>query len=308
MSTTWQPDTDGVWLDLPAPEYHAAPGVSNSMLKHMDPPARFPVETKKKVKPTPWMRMGTLVHHARLEPDVPLPRIVVRPPTYPAPADHEKVKEGTIPAGHPLKWFGGAGYCKRWEKAQAEAGLEVLTEEEWDTFGNCVQALEQDEQCAAIFEDGLGEVSVFQEIRLPYSSARLRRKMRLDWVRPQFRYIADVKVVQKGMAKRENWETLAFDRRYIVQAPYYMDGWNSAVDEENKVDRFIFVVVEREAPFLTAKFEIGINSQEAAIGRSIYIQDLETLSECQSTGVWPGHPPGIQRMGIPAFARRKLNL
>ena len=90
------------------------------MLKHMDPPARFPVETQKKVKPTPWMRMGTLVHHARLEPDVPLPRIVVRPPTYPAPADHEKVKEGTIPAGHPLKWFGGAGYCKRWEKAQAE--------------------------------------------------------------------------------------------------------------------------------------------------------------------------------------------
>ena len=111
--------TPGIHHDLPADEYHAANGVSNSQLKHLNPPARFPVAMATKTEPTPFMRMGTLVHAAILEPDKPFPAITVQPETYPAPATHADVKAGKIAAGEPLKWSNNAKWCKGMPRAVA---------------------------------------------------------------------------------------------------------------------------------------------------------------------------------------------
>ena len=48
----------GVYFDLPAEDYHAADGVSQSMLQHMDPPARLPVYLAEKREHLPMLEGG----------------------------------------------------------------------------------------------------------------------------------------------------------------------------------------------------------------------------------------------------------
>src|SRR5579871_516069 len=67
--TPFAPDTEGVWLDLPAKTYHAAPGVSQSTLKRFGEagsPLHF--KTQKPKLASPDMQFGTVCHTAILEP------------------------------------------------------------------------------------------------------------------------------------------------------------------------------------------------------------------------------------------------
>ena len=303
MNPTFAP---GIYYDLDADQYHSANGVSNSQLKHLDPPARFPVAMATKTEPTPFMRMGTLVHAAILEPEKPLPGIVLQPETYPAPATHADVKAGKITAGEPLKWSNNAKWCKGWYAAQKQAGQDVMSAAEFEVLKGCVAALTEDVESWKCLggERCKTEVSVFAPLTLP-SGRQVMRRMRLDCINPPNIY--DIKVVQEGMGSREAFEKLAYDRRYHVQAAYYMDGWNAIADPGNQVDRFVFFVVERAAPFLVSAFAVPVNCDLAEVGRAQYIADLETFADCKEFGVWPGYPPGFQPLGLPAWARRKLN-
>src|SRR5580698_5346016 len=100
---TFTENTEGLFAGLPAEQYHKAPGLSHSMLKSMNPPARLPVYLTEKREPTVDMIMGTLVHQAILEPNAPWPQIAVKPETYP---DKK--------TGEAKPWHGGATYCKEW--------------------------------------------------------------------------------------------------------------------------------------------------------------------------------------------------
>lgn len=295
------PDADGIYFDLAEPIYRRAPGVSVSSLKHLDPPARFP--NRKHEPPTPFMRMGTLIHSLVLEPEKPLPRIVLKPTEY--PADHPKVLKGEANAGAEMKWTASA-WCKAWTAAQEAAGNEIMTQDAWDTLNACVAAVADDEEAQAILSQGFGEVSWFSTAELPSSRRTVRKKGRIDWADGARHFLADVKKVQEDGGRREFWEATAWDRRYYVQAAYYLDGWNEQADADNQVDRFIFIVVEEAPPYLVSKFQIKVGDELYEAGRSQYLQDLETLMECKATGVWPGYLPDIQPMGMPGFARRKL--
>jgi len=301
-SPTFDP---GIHHNIPAEQYFSARGVSVSMLKHLNPPARFPVAMAEKVEPTPYMRMGTLVHAAILEPDKPLPAITVQPETYPAPATHADVKAGKIEAGSPLKWSNNAKWCKGWYAAQKQAGQDVMSADEFEVLKGCVKALSDDKLVFDSLCCGEGEVSFLAPLTLPSGREALRRG-RIDWVRPPVIY--DIKVVQEGMGAREAFEKLAFERRYHVQAAYYIDGWNEVCELGEEVEAFVFFVVEREAPYLVSRFEMPFNCELAEVGRTQYIADLETFMDCNESGVWPGYPPGFQPLGLPAWAKRKLNL
>lgn len=282
--TTFAP---GIHRNVPAEVYHAANGVSNSMLKHLDPPARFPVAMATKIEATPWMRMGTLVHHAILEPDRPLPGIVKRPETY---VDERGVTK---------PWHGSSNTCKRWMVENSRIGWEILTGEEFDVLTNCVRALEQDDACNALLTGCETEVSVWAPLVLP-SGRSVMRRGRLDAVRAPV--ACDIKVVQEGMGAKRDFEKLAWDRRYHVQSAYYMDAWNDVHDDP--LEAFVFFVVERADPWLVSRYEVAVGSDTYLAGREQYLKDLETYSGCMEAGVWPGYESGFQPLGIPAWARR----
>ena len=276
---------NGIHLNIPADAYHSANGVSNSMLANMDPPARLPVYLSKKREVTPYMRLGTLIHHAILEPEKPMPRILVQPNTY--PNDKGEVKP----------WHNGANYCKAWMQAAQEIDQDVLTRAQYDALRECVRALESDELVANSLATGEGEVSVFADLKLP-SGRTVTRRCRLDWVRRgQCAY--DIKKVSDGKADKWEFARLARDRRYFVQAAYYMDAWNDACATEDKIGAFCFLVVEDVAPYLVQRYEIKRDSLEHLKARDIYTRDLETYAQCVETGVWPGYAPGFQELKWP---------
>ncbi len=287
--TTFQP---GIHRNIPAEEYHSANGVSNSQLKHLDPPARFPVALSTPVEVTPYMRMGTLVHHAILEPDRPLPGIVKRPETY------------TDEKGAVKPWHGSSNTCKAWLADHKRLGFEILTSEEFDTLRNCVRALEEDPQASALLSGCDTEVSVWAPLVLP-SGREVTRRCRLDAVRSPV--ACDIKVVQAGMGAKRDFEKLAWDRRYVVQAAYYLDAWNSVCAEGEQLEAFVFVVVERAAPWLVSRYEIAVGSDVYLAGREQYLRDLEVYSLCVETKHWPGYQDGFQKLELPAWVRRNQN-
>ena len=74
------PESEAVLYDLPAERYHRAPGVSNSMLKHLArSPAHLQEYLQHPTEQTRDMLMGSVVHQLLLEPDKPWDW-AVRPP------------------------------------------------------------------------------------------------------------------------------------------------------------------------------------------------------------------------------------
>jgi exodeoxyribonuclease VIII len=160
-----------------------------------------------------------------------------------------------------------------------------------------VGSIANDEDCATIFAAGQAEVSVFTGRQLITADGLgefdVFTKARLDWVPSRSNVIADVKKVGEGMAETSAFMRLAVDRRYHVQAAYYLDNWNQVMGDTDRRECFVFVAVEDVAPFLVNRIEMGPDT--IAAGRAIYLRDLETFARCKALRKWPGYPPGIHR-------------
>src|SRR6185437_13913687 len=81
--TTFTPNTEGVFFDLPAEIYHKAPGISQSTLKAFDEagsPRHF--QKVKRKAPSAEMQFGTLAHAGVLEPNAFAGLFHVRPDFY----------------------------------------------------------------------------------------------------------------------------------------------------------------------------------------------------------------------------------
>jgi len=135
------PPPDGIYPNMPAAEYHSVDALSQSGMAHLDPPARWlAYNMADDEEPTPFMRMGTLIHRRILERRPILERVSVRPDFYPAPAYHTEVKSGAIPLGHPLKWRENAKECSAWTAVEKRKGHDILTTAEVKTLEGCVAA------------------------------------------------------------------------------------------------------------------------------------------------------------------------
>ena len=77
-----------------------------------------------------------------------------------------------------------------------------------------------------------------------------------------------------------------------MQAAHYM--------ELASAERFIFLVIEREAPFLMAVYEID----QAALteGENLRRRALRLVADCDKAGEWPGYTPELQTLSLPSWA------
>ena len=269
MSDAFEPNQPGVF-DIPAEDYHRAPGVSNSMLGEMSPPARQPVYLSKPREVTPWMVMGTLIHQRVLEPNRPLPKLAIRPKTY-------------GPEGK--DWNGNANECAAWIRVQEAAGRIVLHRTEVDRVTGCVDAILRHPTCQVIFASGRSEVSIFN--RLDVGGGQVLTKARLDWIPDGSDSLVDVKKVGKGKAAADEFIKLAIERRYHVQAASYRHNWNAQMGTTDPREKFTFVVVEDEAPFLVNVITLGWRTME--LGLDLYFEDLDLYRRCLEANRWAGY-------------------
>lgn len=270
--TNFEPGVAGIYR-IPAHIYHAAPGFSNSMASNMDPPARLPVYLTKKREVTTAMILGTLIHQRILEPESPMPRLILQPEKYPGGKN-----------GEPIKWHNGAKYCQAWHEEQEKAGRIVLTATEMDNLVGCIDAIRSEPMAAALFSGrGESELSFFTEMD------GVLLKSRLDYIPPKsvVNGLVDIKKVQEGNAERESFIELAVRRGYHRQAAAYLDAYNYWFPEDQR-EHFIFVVVEEQAPHLVNVIPMGRNTIEA--GRELNRRRRMLYKQCLDSDIWPGYP------------------
>ena len=295
---------EGTFFDMPDADYRKAPGISNSMLKAIalegaEPgsPATFIQQFSKPKEDSDAMFMGRSIHARILTPDAPLEGFVAIPENYPAPANCSAVKTKKCQPGDPLPWHGAATYCKEWLARQEEAGVYALSTTQIGDMNGIVNAIVNHPVCDLAFKEGRPEVSLFKEYHR--ENGMILRKARLDWVSPG-PALVDIKTCLD--ARKVEFDWTLWQRRYYVQAAYYLDLWNELHPDDRKTN-FVFIAVEKFAPYNLQIFDIDPGTIED--GRREYQRNLALIIECKRTGVWPGYPTEIQTIKMRTPYNRK---
>lgn len=275
--TTFVEGVEGIFYGLPAEQYHAAKGVSHSMLKELHPtPAHLQAYLSQKREPSPAQIFGTLVHHRVLEPDKPLPQIVIKTKSI-----DFKTNDG-----------------KAWRKAQQDAGRHIVTEAEFENINGCVNAIARHPYCQKIFAGGTSEVSFFKNFTY---GGTVFRKARLDWV-PAGNALVDVKTTQDASLESFSKEVLNY--RYHSQAAYYLDIVNDSLDRPQK-ECFVLVAVEKHPPYGVAIY--NLHPRALGEGRRRNLADLCTYMDCAEKNHWPAYSAEAVTLDLPHFAYKEKN-
>jgi hypothetical protein len=269
--------SEGIIHGLPAERYHAAPGVSNSMLKHLArSPAHLQASLEQPPAQTPAMLFGQIVHQLVLEPNRPW-FWAVRPPGLDG-----RSKEG-----------------KEWKARVGDKP--VLDHAEWLKAEGVVASVRSHPTARLALGSGKSEVSVFKNFTL---GRTVLRRARIDFVNDG-NALVDIKTTDD--ARPEAFARTLFNLRYHVQAAYYLDIWNDSLTAgEKPKESFVFIAVEKEPPFAVAVYDLSREAINA--GRAEYIRLLQLYMECEAQGEWPAYNPDVQEIGLPAWAQRKTEL
>lgn len=113
--------------------------------------------------------------------------------------------------------------------------------------------------------------------------------------------VADLKTTED--ASPEGFARSIAKYGYDVQAPYYLDTLNLALEQSEHDDfakhplsakAFVFIAVEKSFPHAVEVYALDADSD--AIGRAKYRNSLDRYAECKRTSIWPGYSDGTVRV------------
>ena len=295
---TRTPIEPGLYLDMPAEQYHATDALSNSMLVdlantpahcyalHLDP-ARPPREHR------PWMLTGPLAHCAVLEPDAIASRYVVVPEDAPRrpSATQWKAKNPSPESVAAMAW---------WTAFDARCvGREIVTAEQRAAACGQLEAVARVPELAELLSSGVAEVSAFWIDKATGLTCRARP----DWLHytgPKRVRVLDLKTISD--LSMDAVERAIGARAYHRQAAHYSNGLAANGIE---VEEFVFGFVSSAYPFLAAAVVLDTDSMDQA--QDEVSELLELYARCQRTNTWPAFA-GYQLSGLPAYKRRSAEV
>jgi hypothetical protein len=187
-----------------------------------------------------------------------------------------------------------------WAQFEAEsAGKHITDADSYAKVQSMADSVMEHETAKQFFSGpGQNEISVVWDDK----EHGVKCKARVDRISTinEWPIVGDLKSARN--AARREFERSIFNYGYEVQAVHYLNGLEALypVPEGNPFRRFVFIVVESEAPYLCAVYELDDAAlSEGAIKRDRYIK---TWKECVETGSWPGYAPGIDYVSLPPWA------
>ncbi|MBP2301528.1 PD-(D/E)XK nuclease-like domain-containing protein [Azospirillum picis] len=257
--------------EIDAEAYHAGPGASVSMLRAFaDSPARMRFGIRRE---TATQRFGTLIHCAVLEPDTLDARFCA--------TDLERFDSRT------------AAYKAEAERAD---GRELVKRAEFDEACRIRDAA----HAHPIAGELLAPAGLLVERSFYWTCPEtgLLLRGRADGLRPDMRVIVDLKSTTD--ASPREFARSAAEYRYHWQAAHYCDGVAAAAGWEPEA--FIFIAVEKAAPFLVGVYELDAIDMDKARER---LSDTKAaFAESLLNDVWPGHSASLERLDLPEWAHR----
>lgn len=220
---------------------------------------------------TPAMLIGSALHCRVLEPDKFPERYAVAPSGL-----DRRTKSGK----------------EAWAAFEAEsAGKEILTAD---------QAEQVDGMAAALLAPGSVSAKLLarcenreQIIRWTDLHTELPCKGIVDAFGEEF--ALDIKTTDDASSRA--FSRALYNYQYHGQAAFYVDGLKL---NGCPVSNFLFVVVEKQAPFGVCAY--ACTEEVLGAGRLLYQRLLNIHSECLAAGEWPGYSNEVQEIELPAWA------
>lgn len=266
--------------DQPADLYFQSEGVSKHDLDLVNiSPAHYKAaKSTPRDEATPAMRIGTLVHTAVLEPHNFEGSYTLSPET------DRRSKEGKA----------------AWEAAEKDAkdkGSILVKAGDLEMVRAMAESVKQHKSAAAaLIAGGLVEASLYA------TDAELGVRMR---GRPDLisrgNAIIDLKTCAKGGGSKAEFAKSVANWRYDVQAAYYLDLAKLCGMEK---EAFVYIVVEKEAPFAVAVYQLDTESVEA--GRVQYKRNLGMIAECLNWNEWPAYSSEVEVISLPKWKLNQL--
>jgi len=259
--------------------YRKEPGVNQSSLKKiLDSPAHYQAALKNRILPTPAMEMGTALHALSLDGEEAFNGQYVKKP------DNIKLttKEGK-------EWKASIGRKK------------VLSTGGKDDPWNSVQGMAESLRRLAWFDPAQADYIKHNEVSVYWDWLGVSCKARLDRVLIEEGIVLDLKTTDS--IEPEIFTKKVVGLGYDFQAAYYAKAAEAAY---GKPFKFIFVAVERKAPYTVDLFEVTPDMMEEGLYKCE--KALKLYAECDASGEWPNREPVIRQLDYPSwYSRVKLD-
>ena len=252
--------------DMPAPDYHAHPAISKSGLDQFrKSPAHYKHWLTAPREETAAMRLGTLTHLSVFQPELYRSRVVV------APIVDRRTKEGK----------------SIWEQFKVEnEGKNIVTIDEYQMIREMTTSV-RGSDAGLMITGGAAEVSLFA------AQNGVDCKGRLDYVVGDV--IVDLKTCED--ASPAGFARSVANYRYHVQAAHYLA---LARELGMEAKRFVFIAVEKEAPYAIARYEL--DAADRLMAENERQKHLSRLASCQAFDSWPSYSYEIKTLSLPKWA------
>ncbi len=271
--------------NMPFGTYADMPAINKSGLDNIrKSPLHFRGSLQLPHRETPALRAGHLIHAATLEPERFDEEFVL------APEVNKRTKAGK----------------KEWNDFIAGLTCDYVTATERCAAINIRDAVwGHNDARSIISQDGPAEVTA-----VGYDvETLLFRKCRPDkWVLNAGGLGVLVDLKSTSDATPRGFAKSCANYRYHVQAAYYLDTVELALNQTGDTTTprpkdFVFIAVEKEPPLAVGVYRLS--DKAINLGRVLYRQDLNKLSECMQNHTWPGPTQQIQELDLPAWAYKQ---
>lgn len=253
--------------DLPPAEYHAIDALSASALKEIrkSPAHYWAWKHNQSRKESDAMRFGTAVHCAVLEPGRFANEYVICPKF-----------DGRTTAGKEAK--------KAWELHNK--GKTAIESDEMEAVKQCTRSILSNPIVGPLLFKGKAEVSLFGQD----DETGVDMKARLDYLTDDM--ILDVKTTDDASPK--GFERTVALYGYDIQAAHYL--------EMSQRSRFLFIAIEKTAPYAVGVYELDDELLEfARIERRARIN---LYASCKEMDSWPAYAPVINKISLATWRKK----
>lgn len=267
--------TNKIIYDLPSSDYHNDKAVSRSGLMALNvSPKQYHYQYlsgEYEAKESKSLKFGTAFHTALLEPEKMDSQFVV--------------------------WSGKSRATKEGKQEYADAlelagQREVITEDDMATIRKMAASiLSEPAGKQLLLKKGFVEPSCFWTDPI----TGMPVKSRPDFVLDGGDIVVDLKTTSD--ATEYGFQRSVVDYGYDVQAYMQMEGLFHATGKRPSL--FVFIVIEKTAPYHTAFF--AADAEMIECGRLRYNRLMNRLKECTDRNIWPGYGSTIQNLTVPKW-------
>jgi hypothetical protein len=189
--------------------------------------------------------------------------------------------------------------------AAAESGMTVLSFDQAETVRAIAAALKQNALAMACLTNGETEETLCWQDPMTDRWLRARPDFRPNTLLSKHptRVVADLKFVADTHASPTGFERAIENFGYHQSAAFYWDGIRAVYDTEPT--HWVHIVVEKSAPYCVSLFELPREDIER--GRVLNRRAITIFDRCMSEGKWPGYAPDPIPVGLPHWARARID-